>query len=678
MIELTLLPTRNANRLFAGEVPASLNGGWCALRLPMGGGRDARAVLVLDMGEDMTITAALAPGAGGVARSLIFMPQDARELRVELLGTEHSPERLQLSFRRLGRFGAARRLFARAPLPTLRAALGGRAGRQRRVRAALARASGAPPPVSYRLWTALFDHWPEEEEARLAAFGRADILALVLCAGVPDSPAALASLDSLAKQAVPVRVLALPHGAPVAAALDGASEPYVAILQAGEVLPPHASALLGAWMARHGTADALCADEDALDKSGIRAAPLFKPEPNRALMLSGTLTRGLWLFRRDWLVANAPETASWAEALRLELWLRLHEAGWPATSRRVPFVLAHRRHDAEDAPRAAVEAVVRDHFARLEAPVRIAAGAGALRVSPLLPAAAERSVALMIPSTLRPAHVRRCLRAVLEKTGHRAFEVLVVVSQTAPLDAEQRATLAAIGEHPRLRVLALPVERFNFSTANNFANSRSGAEFVCLLNDDVAPLAPDWLDLMLGHFADPGVGAVGAKLLYENGTVQHGGIIVGLAGLAEHANRGLRREAPGYASRATLDQELSASTGACLLVRRSAYDAVGGMDEGFPIAFNDVDFCLKLREAGHRIVFCAQAELVHYESLSLGHHFSGERAAMEREEVRRMRQRWAKVVAEDPFHNPNLSLTRGQEWSLAFPPRARKLLLPEG
>jgi GT2 family glycosyltransferase len=224
----------------------------------------------------------------------------------------------------------------------------------------------------------------------------------------------------------------------------------------------------------------------------------------------------------------------------------------------------------------------------------------------------------------------------------------------------------------------LPVERFNYSAANNFGARQTDAEFLCLLNDDVAPIASGWLEAMLGHFADPLVAAVGAKLLYENKTVQHGGIIVGLAGLAEHVNRGLPREAGGYAHRAVLNQEMSAVTGACLLTRRSAYEETGGMDEGFPIAFNDVDFCLKLRRAGHRIVFCAEAELIHYESLSLGHHFSGERAGLEREEVRRMRQRWASVVAEDPFHNPNLSLARGQEWRLAFPPRLRKSSLLGG
>jgi hypothetical protein len=140
-----------------------------------------------------------------------------------------------------------------------------------------------------------------------------------------------------------MRARALAHGAPVAAALAGAIEPYVLVLQAGEVLPRHAAALLGEWMVRNGAPPALCADEDELAEDGARAAPLFKPQPNRALMLSGTLARGTWLFRRDWLAAHAPQAAGWAEALRLDLWLRLHEAGRAEETRRLPFVPDCRR-----------------------------------------------------------------------------------------------------------------------------------------------------------------------------------------------------------------------------------------------------------------------------------------------------------------------------------------------
>ncbi|WP_376087997.1 glycosyltransferase family 2 protein [Roseomonas sp. CCTCC AB2023176] len=173
-----------------------------------------------------------------------------------------------------------------------------------------------------------------------------------------------------------------------------------------------------------------------------------------------------------------------------------------------------------------------------------------------------------------------------------------------------------------------------------------------------------------GWLADPRVGAVGVRLLYPTGTVQHGGVIIGLSGLCDHAHRGLPGDDPGYAHRAVLPQELSAVTAACMLVRREAYDAVGGMDEGYPSAFNDVDLCLRIGEAGHRVVYDGAVTLHHHELQTYGNHYAGERAAHQAAEVARMRARWAPLVAEDPFHNPNLSLEFGREWEPAFPPRA--------
>ncbi len=225
---------------------------------------------------------------------------------------------------------------------------------------------------------------------------------------------------------------------------------------------------------------------------------------------------------------------------------------------------------------------------------------------------------------------------------------------------------------PRARVVVLDVAEFNYSKANNFGASVSDSEILCLLNDDVEPIEPRWLEFMVGHLSDPHVGAVGAKLIYPDGRVQHGGVIIGLAGLCEHAFRYLRRDEPGYWGRAILEQEMSAVTGAALLVRRNAFEAVDGLDESYAIAFNDVDFCLRMREKGWSIVFSAAAELRHYESVSLGYHFSGERAALEQIEVARMRQRWRSVCIADPFHNPNLRLTLGREWTIAFPPRVER------
>ncbi|MBV8870932.1 MAG: hypothetical protein JOY65_16205, partial [Acetobacteraceae bacterium] len=319
MAELTLSLTSPASRVLAVALPPDLRARWCLLRLPPLGSDQARAVFTLDLGDDTGLTLLATAGPDRAPRLLVFIPADAIEARVELLGTPRPPPRLPLTVRPLSRTSAAAMLFGRSPGRVLRAALGGGAGWPRRVRAALAQGSGESLPESYGLWTTLFDHWSDGDIDRLLALPSRPswpgILAVVMCADGPETAAAQASLDSLAAQAAPVRARALAHGAPVTAALAGAIEPYVLVLQAGEVLPRHAAALLGEWMVRNGAPPALCADEDELAEDGARAAPLFKPRPNRALMLSGTLARGAWLFRRDWLAAHAPQAAGWAEAL---------------------------------------------------------------------------------------------------------------------------------------------------------------------------------------------------------------------------------------------------------------------------------------------------------------------------------------------------------------------------
>ncbi len=199
--------------------------------------------------------------------------------------------------------------------------------------------------------------------------------------------------------------------------------------------------------------------------------------------------------------------------------------------------------------------------------------------------------------------------------------------------------------------------------------SCGGCDFLLLLNDDVAPNVPDWLDLMLAHMQDSRVGIVGARLLYGNGMVQHEGVILGLADLCEHAGRLRDGADPGPHGIGVVCRQVSAVTAACMLVRASLFRDLGGFDEGFAIALNDVDFCLRARRAGWRIVYCAEAVLTHYESLSLGRHYEGARAALERIEVRRLRDRWAAEISADPFYNPQASLDPGREWQPAFCPR---------
>jgi GT2 family glycosyltransferase len=197
-------------------------------------------------------------------------------------------------------------------------------------------------------------------------------------------------------------------------------------------------------------------------------------------------------------------------------------------------------------------------------------------------------------------------------------------------------------------------------------------EALCLLNNDTEVITPDWLEEMLGNLIQPGVGVVGAKLYFDDGRVQHAGDTVGPGGCAHHLHSYLEHDAPGYCGRAVQAQELSAVTGACLLTWRKLYQDLGGLDEAnLPVAFNDVDYCLRVREAQRRVVWTPYAELYHHESVSRGKDESAEKIARARRELHFMRKRWKHVLHHDPFYNPNLSYER-PDFSLSHAPAIPK------
>ena len=222
-----------------------------------------------------------------------------------------------------------------------------------------------------------------------------------------------------------------------------------------------------------------------------------------------------------------------------------------------------------------------------------------------------------------------------------------------------------------LRWIAMHDAAFNNATVNNRLAAQARGDLLCLLNNDVAPIGPDWLRRLAAQFADREIGAAGARLLYPDGTVQRGGIVMGPGGVCNHAHRYLPSSQHGYAGRADLAQEMSAVTGACLLVRRTAFRAVGGLDEAYPAAFNDVDFCLRLWQAGFGVVYDGATTLRHLENTTYGADAASGSAAPDGADGLRMQRRWAEYCRSDPFHNPNLDLAPGREWQLAWPPRAR-------
>lgn len=616
------------------------------------------------------------PGLG--RWTVAFVPAGTEALHLELLGGAELPAQSRTRMWRISRATASLLIVLRSPLRIARALFCAPRQLPIRLRQAIATAEReANSPHSYGDWITLWDDWRGSVHEQLLSSpyrSRWPHLSAVVFHRESDAAALAATMASLQQQwgfaDLPVHISGCTT--PAATVLCQAAGDYVAVMQAGEVIPAHALAVLADQAARHDWPDLLCADEDLIGRRGRRRAPFFKPEINHALALSGILTRGIWLVCRAAMVRPPQDLPGWAEAVRLDAYLRLYEQQTPPRTRRVPFVLTHRRSDTGAAPDTMLADIARRHLQRMGMAAELTTPRLPLRWRMAVAPDRQPDVTLIVPSAARSPHVTSCLQAVLRRTAYRRFNMVVVVSQDHPLEPGQQDILAPVLTDPRARAEVLDVAQFNYSKANNFGASVSDSGILCLLNDDVEPIEPRWLEFMVGHLSDPRVGAVGAKLMYPDGRVQHGGVIIGLAGLCEHAFRFLRHDDPGYRGRAVLEQEMSAVTGAALLVRRTAFEALGGLDESYAIAFNDVDFCLRLREKGWSIVLSARAEMRHYESVSLGYHFSGERAALERIEVARMRQRWRSVCAADPFHNPNLLLTLGREWTIAFPPRVER------
>jgi GT2 family glycosyltransferase len=261
-------------------------------------------------------------------------------------------------------------------------------------------------------------------------------------------------------------------------------------------------------------------------------------------------------------------------------------------------------------------------------------------------------VSIIIPIRGKHHLLRGCVDSIRRLTHYGNYEILVVdngslAPETVDLLNEYRRT-------PGMRVLSFGGP-FNYSAINNFAVANTRAEFVCLLNNDTQVITPDWLSEMVGYGIQPGVGCVGAKLLYENGTVQHAGVVLGIGGVAGHAFLGRPEHDTGYFGRAVVTGNWSALTGACLLVQRLTYLAIGGLDErALPVAFNDIDFCIKISKAGLRNVLAAHAKLYHFESLSRGREDTLEKSERFQREGLRMKARHGRTLLEDPYYSPHL------------------------
>lgn len=444
---------------------------------------------------------------------------------------------------------------------------------------------------------------------------------------------------------------------------------WLALLDHDDVLRPHALAELALEIARRPDAALIYSDEDKLSPDGERLDPYFKPDFSRELLRSQNYFNHLTAYRADVVRAVGGWRPGYEGSQDYDLNLRVFERVGGTRIHHIAKVLYHWRAGAGStassgtaknyAYRAGLRAL-EDHLRRtgLAAGIEAAPGVQYYRVRPALPDPSPL-VSLIIPTRDRGDLLGRCVRSILEQTSYRTFEVLIVDNGTA--EKRALATLAELSRHANVRVLRYD-KPFNFSAINNFAVRHARGTMLALVNNDVEVIAPDWLTEMVSWAGQPDVGCVGAKLYYPNETIQHAGVVLGIGGVAGHSHRFMSRAASGYFARLKIVHNVSAVTAACLVVRKSIYEQVEGLNEAdLPVAFNDVDFCLRVREAGYTNVFTPYAELYHHESVSRGAEDSPQKLARFQREVRYMKQRWD--LTPDPLYSPHLTYER-EDFSL--------------
>jgi len=454
------------------------------------------------------------------------------------------------------------------------------------------------------------------------------------------------------------------------AALALATGEFVALMDHDDLLAERALYEVAVELNAHPDADMIYSDEDHIDAAGRRHTPYFKPGWNVDLMLGHNLFSHLGVYRRDLVTRVGGLRIGFEGSQDYDLALRVAAATTDDRIRHIPAILYHWRQLGTSFSRSRTDTCVAaarravsefldasgaaDQY-RLIAPPDVPTWT---RVQWLLPEHPPR-VSLIVPTRDRADLLQRCVDGLLNRTDYPDIELLIIDNESQA--AETLDLLAMLARDKRVRVIPFP-GAFNYSAINNEAAALATGEVLVLINNDVDVIEPGWLREMVGHVLRPKVGAVGARLLYANRTIQHAGVALGVCGfedgpgVAGHFGTETDANDPGYFGQSALTREVSAVTGACLAVRKSVFESVGGLDaEHLSIAFNDIDLCLRLRAGGLRIVWTPFAELYHLESASRGFDLDPGKIDRFRREYYTMRERWGPVLDNDPFYNINFS-----------------------
>lgn len=462
------------------------------------------------------------------------------------------------------------------------------------------------------------------------------------------------------------------HGGKVAACNDAikiASGEWLTILGQEDLLHSDAVAWLNYIVSRHTDVKFIYGDEDRVDHHDKRFLPFFKPNLNRDLILSQNYIANSTFIQRDLVLKVGVLRPELSGAEGFDLVLRCLDAITDQEVHHIPKILYHWRVaptepdvavfgnsiTADAAVKAVADAVRTMGYVNADISAR--SGPAEIRVKYPRPAV-EPLVSIIIPTRNALHLVRTAIKSILSKTTYKNYELILVDNDSD--DAEALRYFSELASNNVATVIH-DGGAFNYARINNGAAKIARGDYLLLMNNDIEVLEPDWLSEMMSHAIRKNIGCVGAKLLYPNRTLQHAGVVVGLGGIAGHVFGGRPENEGGYFNRAQALQEYSAVTAACLLVKKSTFLEVGGLDEYyFAVAYNDIDLCLKIKQLGLKNIYTPYATLFHHESATRGFDVEGKNLIRWQKEAAAFKEKWARMIDNDPMFNPNLSLSSGQ------------------
>lgn len=455
--------------------------------------------------------------------------------------------------------------------------------------------------------------------------------------------------------------------------LTRVSGDYVCFLDHDDTLAPQALNELATTISENQDVNIIYSDEDLMSETGERLIPHFKSNWNPELLLAHNYVTHLCCYKTDIIRQLNGMRAGVDGAQDYDLILRASRMVKPEQIIHIPKVLYHwrmvegstamssgeksytskagltalRDHMAEINPAVTVEYAERDNFYNINWPNSN-------------DTFSQPKVSVIIPTRDGLDVLKPCIEGLIHNTSYTNLEIVIL--DNGSVEKETFSYFAQLSSYDFIKVVR-DNGPFNYSAINNHAVKESTGDLICLLNNDIEIINDDWLYEMVSLAIRPEVGCVGAKLLYPDDTIQHAGVILGLGGYAAHSHRGIGRNEPGYFCRAQLRQNLSAVTAACLLVKREIYNEVGGLDEQFEVAYNDVDFCLRVRAAGYQNIYTPNSELYHHESKTRGSDNTKSKQKRFDKEKALLLERWSIIIENDPAYNPNLTRSR-EDFSL--------------